>query len=233
MILRTLAFLALCATHIGPALAQDRDIIPSLAFMVAKEAIPPAMKNPRSAEFDRESVFTDELRGWLPGDELLAFKVSGVVRGTNSFNAVVPNDWTAYVVWDGEKESTALVLFSGKVVYRGKHASAVLEQMAADEAAELKKKTDAFAEAQERRMEQGRRDTEQRRVDSLRSRGRRAGEQMASAMGKAVSRLNDKEAERRARKEATKQKVELDDVEHFVHGYLAGATSVKSQAAAK
>lgn len=219
----------------SPALSQDLEIIPGLAQLVADKAIRPVMKNPRSAEFDRNSVVVHPLGKWM-GDTP-SFRVTGTVRGANSFNAVVPSEWTAYVVHRDGVDTVAMVIFDYKVVHLGKHGADVAKQLEADRIAverEANAKLElAMAEDRERREEQGRRDTEQRRVDSLRARGRRAGEQAAENMGTAISRMDHKEAERRAKREVLRQKIDKGDADDFVHGYVAGMMDSKARKAAR
>lgn len=242
MTIHRLVVLALVVFSASPALSQDLEAIPGVAQLVAEKVIRPVMNNPRSAEFDRQSVVVDDLGDWL--GETPSFKVSGVVRGTNAFNAVVPNRWTAYVVHADGKDSVAMVLLEDKVVHLGTRGADVVQQLAADKAAEEQRAADAkmaakakydaeFEAERERRVEQAKQDAEVQRLQSIRAKGRRAGEQVAESMGKALPRVDAKEAERRAKREAARLKVDKADTDQFVHGFVAGVMDAKARRSAK
>lgn len=234
--------LALAVLFASPALSQDLEAMPGIAQQVAEKAIRPAMNNPRSAEFDRQSVVVDDLGDWL--GETPSFKVSGVVRGTNAFNAVVANRWIAYVVHADGKDSVAMVLLNDKVVHLGSRGADVVKQLAADKAAAEQRDADAKMAAKEkydaefeaeraRRVEQAKQDAEVQRLQSIRAKGRRAGEQLAEAMEKALFRVDAKEAERRAKREAARLRVDKADTDQFVHGFVAGMMDAKARRSAK
>lgn len=91
------------------------------AFEFAKQLISPTLKNPASAKFDWESVeYLRTVRMPATDDHEAANIVicQGIVRATNSFNAVVPSEWTMCMHHDGAGYALILANLDDKVVFR-------------------------------------------------------------------------------------------------------------------
>ena len=76
---------------VGPkiAIAATPAEMEAFALAEAQKRIPKKLKNPKSAEFDEESLESAPLVGWGDGKRIWR-RVEGVVRGTNGFGGVVP-----------------------------------------------------------------------------------------------------------------------------------------------
>jgi hypothetical protein len=221
-----------------PALAGTPEQAERLALSAAEKAVPKALKNPKSAEFDRDSVLAEPLGNWLPDVEAEVYKVTGVVRATNSFNAVVPSTWTAYVVDEGDTAFVSVLKLDNDVIGRGVLSFDIQRKLMDEErvvieaARVAQEKGEAASRARQEEMRKRQADLEELRIASqklerARDAGRSAGQRMVSAMGPAASRLTAKDAEKRAKKEALRLRVEDQDVEPFIDGYVSGALAAK------
>ena len=233
------------------ALATEPEALHKFALAQAQKHLPAKMNNPASADFDADSVKSAALEGWTSGGRW--FEVSGVVRGTNAFNAVVPNRWTAYVVERDEQLELGLLLIKDRVAHAGPAGADALKELervlqalrdekAADEANEQQRRA-AREEAERRatakeierlRAEIGMREqsraeaAEAARIAAVREQGRVAGHAKTMAMGNAKGRLSEKEAAKRAKKAATAAKIPEDDIDAYVDGYVSGAMTAKA-----
>ena len=233
------------------ALATEPEALHKFALAQAQKHLPAKMNNPASADFDTDSVKSAALEGWASGGRW--FEVSGVVRGTNAFNAVVPNRWTAYVVERDEHLELGLLLVKDRVAHAGPAGADALKELervlqalrdekAADEANEQQRRA-AREEAERRatakeierlRAEIGMREqsraeaAEAARIAAVREQGRVAGHAKTMAMGNAKGRLSEKEAAKRAKKAATAAKIPEDDIDAYVDGYVSGAMTAKA-----
>ena len=233
------------------ALATEPEALHDFALAQAQKHLPAKMNNPASADFDADSVKSAALEGWTSGGRW--FEVSGVVRGTNAFNAVVPNRWTAYVVERDEQLELGLLLIKDRVAHAGPAGADALKELervlqalrdekAADEANEQQRRA-AREEAERRatakeierlRAEIGMREqsraeaAEAARIAAVREQGRVAGHAKTMAMGNAKGRLSEKEAAKRAKKAATAAKIHEDDIDSYVDGYVSGAMTAKA-----
>lgn len=91
------------------------------AFEFAKQLIPPALKNPASAKFEWESVeYLRTVRMPATDDHEAANIIicQGIVRATNSFNAVVPSEWSVCMHHDDTGFTPILANLDDKVVFR-------------------------------------------------------------------------------------------------------------------
>jgi hypothetical protein len=89
-------------------------------FTFAKKIITPSLKNPNSADFSWESVAVEwkkTARDNADDDPYQIVAVSGVVRATNSFNAVVPQKWGVIMTYKKELWEPAVVTLDDKVVF--------------------------------------------------------------------------------------------------------------------
>lgn len=232
-------------------LAAEPEALHDFALAQAQKHLPAKMNNPASADFDADSVKSAALEGWTSGGRW--FEVSGVVRGTNAFNAVVPNRWTAYVVERDEQLELGLLLIKDRVAHAGPAGADALKELervlqalrdekAADEANEQQRRA-AREEAERRatakeierlRAEIGMREqsraeaAEAARIAAVREQGRVAGHAKTMAMGNAKGRLSEKEAAKRAKKAATAAKIPEDDIDAYVDGYVSGAMTAKA-----
>jgi hypothetical protein len=224
------------------------------AFAVeqAKLHVPGTMKNPRSAEFDDESVQSVPLVDWGNG-KTVWMQVGGTVRGTNTFNAVVPSSWSASVAEiDGELQ-IGIITLSGKVIHAGKASDLALleiKRVIREQGAKTRAKIEAgaaeSAAASERdkaamRQEAGRiraalkvedeaqaAQADRARVDTIRRQGRRDGYAAVSATGKARGRLTDAEIKKRSKAAAAKAGFTDADAEAYASGFMSGALVAKA-----
>lgn len=233
------------------ALATEPEALHKFALAQAQKHLPAKMNNPASADFDADSVKSAALEGWTSGGRW--FEVSGVVRGTNAFNAVVPNRWTAYVVERDEQLVLGLLLLKDRVVHAGPAGEDALKELerllkrlrdeedakaakeqerkAAQDARELaamKKEAEALAGELGMRQQSRADAAEASRIAAVRERGRVDGHAKTMAMGNAKGRLSQKEAEKRAKKAATAAKIPEDDIDAYVDGYVSGAMTAKA-----
>lgn len=241
-----LAVLVMAARASAATPAEYRDV----ALKAAREHVPKVLKNPRSAEFDEGSIKCVPLVEW--GSPVWV-RVSGVVRGTNAFNAVVPSQWSAYLTEVDGKPTLGLLMLKDTLVHAGPDAKTVLEHMErvaieqkeiseaklaalrakTDEAlaarkAELVKQADAIRDDLAKKR-QAQSDAEALlRIEKLRRRGRQDGFAAVNAMGRAKSRLTDAEATKRAKRDAMKANIPAADVDDYVSGWVSGAASAKA-----
>lgn len=233
------------------ALATEPEAMHKFALAQAQKHLPAKMNNPASADFDADSVKSRALEGWTAGGRW--FEVSGVVRGTNAFNAVVPNRWTAYVVNRDEQLELGLLMIKDKVVHAGPAGPEAIEELerilqgmrdeqaAAESHGQQKRaaKEDAERRATAKEVEALRAQIAMRRqsrseaaeavrLSAVRERGRVDGHAKTMAMGYGRGRLSEKEAEKRARKAAAAAKIADADIESYVDGYVSGAMTAKA-----
>jgi hypothetical protein len=244
------AFLALLLA--AQASAATPEEYREFAVEQAKLHVPGTMKNPRSAEFDDESVQSVPLVDWGNG-KTVWMQVGGIVRGTNTFNAVVPSRWSASVAEiDGELQ-LGIITLGGKVVHAGKASDLALlelKRVIREQGAKTRAKIQAgaaeSAAANERdkaamREEAGRiRDAlkeqddareaqaERARVERIRQQGRRDGHAVVSAAGKARGRLTEVEITKRSKAAAAKAKIADGDAETYASGFMSGALAAKA-----
>ena len=234
------------------ASAATPDEYRAFAVEQAKLHVPGSMNNPRSAEFDDQSVQSVPLADWGNG-KTVWWRVEGIVRGTNAFNAVVPSGWSASVAEvDGELQ-VGLIMMGSKVIHAGEAADlAVIEikrgirEQGAKARAKLEASAAESAAASEResaamRKEAGRiraalkeedeaqaAQAERARVDKIRRQGRRDGHVAVSATGKARGRLTDAEIKKRSKAAAAKAGFADADAEAYASGFISGALVAKS-----
>lgn len=227
------AILFMLLISVRAARAATPEEIQAIALQEARKHIPKTMKNPKSAEFDEETLDSQPLIGW--GDGTASWRrVTGVVRGTNSFGGVVPNEWTAYVAEINDELAVHLIELEDSIVYEGELASIVLEERAKllrEMRAELEKENReraAIAEAEREKRE------EEQRVRRIQNQGREAGSNMARAMTlNARMRITKNEAASRAKKLAKKADMNADDTALFVEGFVSGVEQAKAATATK
>lgn len=86
-------------------------------FTYAKRVLAKSLHNPKSADFDWESVKVDKV---FPvqsdGKDVKVISVSGVVRATNSFNAVVSSKWQVLMMLADGKYEPMVVVNGGQFV---------------------------------------------------------------------------------------------------------------------
>lgn len=244
------AFVAIVvAAH---ASAATTDEYRAFAVDQAKLHVPGSMKNPRSAEFDDESVESVPLPDWGNG-KTVWMRVGGVVRGTNAFNAIVPSRWSVSVAEvDGELQ-VGLIMVGSKVVHAGEAADlAVLElkRVAREQGEKARAELDALiaesAVAKERDSAAMRKEAERIRADirarqessdaqaeSLRLKkiwrqGRNDGYAVITATGKARGRLTQSDIKKRASAAVKKARIPDEDAAEYVAGFISGAAVAKS-----
>lgn len=224
-------FMSLTSTQVArPATPEETHAI---ALQEARKHIPKTMKNPKSAEFDEETLDSQPLIGW--GDGTATWRrVTGVVRGTNSFGGVVPNDWTAYVAEINGELTVQVIMLEDSIVFKGELASVVQEERTKrlrEMQQELEKENReraAVAEAEREKRE------EEQRVRRIQNQGREAGSNMARAMAlNARMRITKNEAASRAKKLAKKADMNADDTALFVEGFVSGVEQAKAATATK
>lgn len=249
MIARAALFALLLAAHASAATPDDYR---AFAVEQAKLHVPGTMKNPRSAEFDDESVQTVPLVDWGNG-KTVWMQVGGIVRGTNTFNAVVPSRWSACVAEVNGELQIGILTVGSKVIHAGKasdlavlelkrvareqadKAEAKLAAVEAESAAARERKSAAMREEASRlrdeikaRGEAKEADAERARVERIRQQGRRDGHAVVSAAGKARGRLTEAEIKKRGKAAAAKAKIADDDAETYASGFMSGALAAKS-----
>jgi len=227
------AILFMFLTSARVARAATPEEIQAIALQEARKHIPKTLKNPKSAEFDEEALDSQPLIGWGDGTAIWR-RVTGVVRGTNSFGGVVPNDWTAYVAEINGELTVHLIMLEDSYVYKGELASVVMEErtkLVREMQAELEKENReraAVAEAEREERE------EEQRVRRIQNQGREAGSNMARAMAlTARMRISKNEAASRAKKLAKKANMNADDTALFVEGFVSGVEQAKAATATK
>lgn len=232
-------------------LAAEPEELRDFALGQAEQHLPASMNNPASADFDATSVKSVPLEHWTEGGRW--FKVSGVVRGTNAFNAVVPNLWTAYVVERDAGLELGLLLIKDRVIHAGPAGADALKEL--ERVVQRLRDEQAAAEAKDQQRRAAREDAERRanakeierlkaeiamsqqsraeaaeaaRIAKVREQGRRDGHESTAAMGRAKGRLSEKEAGRRAKKAATAGRIPEGDIDAYVDGYVSGAMTAKA-----
>lgn len=225
--------------------ADDGEGVRGAACESAKRLIPRAMKDPSSAEFDWSSVAAEQVAdGTLGMSGKKFFRVSGVVRGKNSFGAVVPSKWTAIVQSVDGSLPVELLFLDGSVVAKTEEGRDILGRLAqkklreeAERGQAVVRGIDAFFDAEKEKAAELRRERaamfERQRVDAIRRDGSKAGKLAAEKMGRALGRISEKEMASRGKKEAARVKVAESDVESFVGGFVDGMNAAKSSAAAR
>lgn len=81
-------------------------------YMSAKKLVPQFLKNPDSAEFSWETVSYSVIKAGQ------MWEVRGIVRSTNSFNAVVPEQWKVVILYHEGNYFPAELSIGDNVVWR-------------------------------------------------------------------------------------------------------------------
>jgi hypothetical protein len=196
------------------------------ALTAAKIHVPKAMKNPKSAEFDEDTIDSAPLVGWGDGTAVWR-RVEGVVRGTNSFGGVVPNDWTAYVAEIDGQLTVEAIMLEDKFIHSGPLGDVVLEEFKRVLAEAQEERDQERQKRQAETNERMKKINEEERIARVKRQGKETGFAMANAMGYAKMRLTDKEAQRRGKKYAQKAKLDDEETELFVEGFVSGVAAAK------
>lgn len=228
------AFLTLSSAGIAIAVSD----VENEAFNAAKLLVPKAMKDPSSADFDSKSFRTRKLKSDQLGiDDETAYLVDGIVRGKNSFGAVVPSKWSAIVVDAGGELKTEVIFLDGDVIASNPKGAKMLLRM---------------NQLRDERFQQGLRDLEDRgraetrsaedrdrintmnsadrqRVNRVRAEGVEAGKSAAEQLGKAIVRISEKEIASRAKREAVKRKIPEGDRDDFVDAFSGAVEAAKAK----
>lgn len=185
-------------------------------FTYAKEVYPRFMKDPSSASFDWESVTSDhkfDVRDRETQTMYSVYVVNGIVRSKNSFNAIVPTEWSVFVVEGESGTEMAVAMLNGKIVAKsqvGERLITTIEKIAADKEKRAREETlRRGAEAERAREEKEARDD-----------GGQAGVAHGAKLGKKTKALSSSDITRRAKKLAADAGYEDDRlIELFVQGY--------------
>jgi len=208
------------------------------ALTAAKIFVPKAMKDPSSADFDWKSLNTRKLRSdQLELGDDSAYIVDGIVRGKNSFGAVVPSKWSAIVIESEGKCRTEVVFLDGKVIVSDPKGAEILlrierlkaekAEVARKEAAEIGQAKAAEAAALNRK--ESAKLADQVRIAKARSLGVEAGKEAAVQLGKALVRISEKEIASRAKREALKRKVPEGDRDDFIDAFCGAVEAAKAK----
>jgi hypothetical protein len=237
-LLATVALVMLSSAGVAFAISD----VENEAFNAAKLLVPKAMKDPSSADFDSKSFRTRKLKSDQLGiEDETAYLVDGIVRGKNSFGAVVPSKWSAIVVEAGGELTTEVIFLDGDVIASNPKGAKMLLRM---------------NQLKDERFQQGLRDLEDRgraetrsaderdrinamtfadrqRVNRVRSEGVEAGKAAAEQLGKALVRISEKEIASRAKREAVKRKVPDGDRDDFIDAFSGAVEAAKAKSSSR
>ena len=234
------ALLAAALLFAGPA--QANGDAEAAAFNAARIFVPKAMKDPSSADFDWKSLNTRRLRSdQLELGEDSAYITEGVVRGKNSFGAVVPSKWSAIVLESGGKYSTEVVFLDGKVIVADPKGTEILlriERLKAEKSDAARKEAieagqAKAAEAAALNRKESARLADEIRVAKARAQGVEAGKAAAEQLGKAIVRISEKEIASRAKREAVKRKIPEGDRDDFIDAFSGAVEAAKAKSSSR
>lgn len=192
-------------------------------FTYAKEFYPKLMKNPGSTEFDWETVSARHLynaRDRSTDRMVSVYEVTGVLRSRNSFNALVPSEWSMHVVERDDTSEMALAFLDGELVGQTEIGKRLLDR--------AKKISNALAEKQ--------RDADKARLEAMKKQaeatkafdaGKAVGKAHASKLGPTARTLSESEINRRGLKLAGEKDYSDEVAQHFAKGYFAGIKGEK------
>jgi hypothetical protein len=182
------------------------------AFTFAKRVITPILKNPASADFEWSSVSVDRV---MPvkseaGNSVELVFVSGLVRATNSFNAVVPSEWQVTMWHDENGYEGMIVVHDDKIILKTEKGERFLNVMNAKQDKQQKQMVAEAAEKAQR----------QREENKAKADGHVLGEKHGAKLGTKAKVLRESEISKRARKFAADAGyAEERLVEQFENGY--------------
>jgi len=176
-------------------------------YTFAKTVIKPTLKNPSSADFDWESVKVDgTFKGKKKDDGTSSeiVSVSGVVRATNSFNAVVPSKWQVVMTHGDEGWKPIVVTHESEFLLKtdeGEQFLNALVERSKKKKAEAAAKNDEIIAQQKREKEEL--VAQQKRESQLQAcyeAGQACGEEVAERFGRNVKKTPDSLVEKHAAK---------------------------------
>jgi hypothetical protein len=198
------------------------------AFTFAKKLITPVLNNPSSADFNWESVkvrLNKRLRLEADADLTQIVAVEGVVRGTNAFNAVVPQNYLVYMSHSGDTWQPILVMLGDSAVYQTEDGAALL-RLTRKQADENREK--AMKQLEEEGRERARVEKEKREQAMRLREARQAGNDAFAAAAKRnrwnqAQNITHSNAMKAATKAASESDYGQDDAEReeFIAGFMA------------
>jgi hypothetical protein len=209
-----------------PCEAQPPDGARGAAFEFAKKLLTPALKNPASATFEWESVqYIRTVRmpakdGQDAADIVIC---EGVVRATNSFNAIVPSEWTVCMHHDGEVYTPILANLDKQVVFRTEMADRLASMILAakeKKAAEASKQAAAAAAERQKQL----------RMSKAYEAGKKAGTETAEKMKLDKLRIPQSNVDRL--KDAAVKDLEYssaDESAEFVRGFVEAVEAIRKK----
>jgi len=206
------------AAAVSAAIATAEEVAPEgargAAFEFAKRAITPTLKNPDSAKFEWESVRVNRA---IPvkrkdGTEEKVVIVSGVVRATNSFNAVVPSEWKVMMLHNADGYETMTVSLDREFVVKTERGEKFLNAMVERQEATRQKNREAEQQTASRRAA----------LEAAHNAGRESGDAVASRFGRNVKTASDALVEKQLDRAQKLSKLSDDDeIEQFKNGFMA------------
>lgn len=220
------------------SMGEELDGARGAAFAFAQKVIPPTLKNPSSADFDWQSV-AERLNKRLAlapnAEPVQVVAVQGIVRATNSFNAVVPQKYMVWMTQGDETWQAILVMLGDDIVYSTDAGNELLRLVREEQNANFKKNMEALGE---RTKEKNRKEREarDRAIEETEKKVKKAARlKEAHSAGKAafaeaarkkrwnvrtVARVNVLKAASRAAEESEFSEDE-EELEQFVQGFMA------------
>jgi len=183
----------------------------------AKQLIKPALKNPGSADFDWETVKVDKTFKVKPKEgeaDSEIVSVSGIVRATNSFNAVVPSKWQVVMNHNDDGWVPIVATHDGEIIFKTELGERFLNTL---RERENKKKEEE--EAKRKRAQE---------LQSCYDAGRKSGEATATKFGRNVKTAPDSLVDKQAAK-ALKASGYSDEEEseRFLEGFRDAIAEAK------
>lgn len=240
--MRPLAFAAVAVAALaGQTLAADAKAIRDEALSLAKATVPQAMKDPDSARFDPDAVSVKKLPGDRFGEEGEVFYlVTGVVRGKNSFGAVVPSEWAAIVREEGEGKYSAEVAFlEGDSVGLGPRGNEVLAKIDQTKAKARQEREDRYrksieeAGSRERRAKEAIAEEHARQIAKWKTAGQNAAEAVAAKAGQNVRQMTNKDIAKKAKRAALLEGLNVEEEQAFVEGFTEAINAAKAASRSK
>lgn len=191
------------------------------AFELAKRSITPTLKNPDSAKFDWETV---RVKRAIPvkskdGSEEKVVIVSGVVRATNSFNAVVPSEWTVMMLHNADGYETMTVSLDKQFVVKTERGEKFLNAMV--ERKEIARQNEIQVEQRSREKEQ-QAAAKRAALEAAHNAGRDSGNSVAARFGRNVKTASDALVEKQLQRAKKDSKLsDNEEIEQFQNGFMA------------
>lgn len=211
-----------CAiAHLANAQIEPPEGARGAGFTFAKQLISPVLKNPKSADFDWGSVEVTRVMPIKPAaegdDPTLVVCVQGIVRATNSFNAIVPERWIVLMHHEDEQYQPIIVQHGEQIILKTEMGDRLLKAV---QKKEDEKRQAAVEQAQKRA-----------KLDAAEKAGREAAEKQLQKYGRNVKTVSWKIVQKHIEKALQDSGITDDgEAESFTTAFAVAVQAAKDSA---